>query len=72
MDRDLDPDPDADPSIFIIDLNDRRIRIQETQKHVDKVDPDPVPQHCCEVLLQSFTVSVQELFVLLCSFPILV
>ncbi len=26
-------------------LNDRRIRIQEAQKHVDPVDPDPDPQH---------------------------
>jgi hypothetical protein len=29
-------------------LGDRRIRIQEAQKHVDPVDPDPDsdPQHC--------------------------
>jgi hypothetical protein len=28
-------------------LNDRRIRIQEAQKHMDPVDPDP--QHCPQV-----------------------
>jgi hypothetical protein len=35
--------------VFLIFLlGDRRIRIQEAQKHVDPVDPDsdPDPQHC--------------------------
>ncbi len=34
----MDPDSDPDPSIFVTDL-------QEAQKHVDPVDPNPDPQH---------------------------
>ncbi len=30
-----------------IRTSDYWIRIREAQKHADRVDPDPDPQHCC-------------------------
>jgi hypothetical protein len=46
----VDPYPDLDPRIH---ASDKWIRIQEAQKHVDPVDPDPDsdPQHCLKLTL---------------------
>ncbi len=37
-----------------IHISDKCIRIQEAQKHVDPVDPDPDPQHCLQQLVFLF------------------
>jgi hypothetical protein len=37
--------------VFLLFLFDYRgIRIREAQKRMDPVDPDPDPEHCCQIL----------------------